>query len=260
MNLRNAWAIAGIGASAAVFAGCASGGTGEVQLGISVSNAQTTEGLAATEAKAAAGLEVTRVRILVNVVKIGYAGGGKSRGHGPDDEASDSTASDPTALADGEASTGPVVVELTKDELTKGAERSFSLGELAAGTYGGAEIEIDQLDDGTDASAAELADFANENASVLIDGTFNGTAFHVAGHFLAEQGTDGEVTIDGAAPVTLDLSIDPTTWFLDDAGEVIDPTDAANHAAIALGICKALDTQPQLSDKAGPEAHCVESP
>lgn len=50
------------------------------------------------------------------------------------------------------------------------------------------------------------------------------------------------------------------SWFLDDAGEVLDPTDAANQTAIALGICKSLDTQPQLSDKAGPEPHCVESP
>lgn len=229
---------------------CGSGETGEVRLGVSVSPI-TQLGDPTTDPRAQAGLEITRVRVLVNVAKVGYHG--------------DST---------GEASVGPYVVELTGDEIVTGASRSFSLGELESGTYGGAEIEVDVLSADADTSSdASLADFASTKASVLIDGTYNGAAFQFAGHFLAEQGTDGDVTIDTTAGFDLPMTVDPQTWFLDASGVVLDPTAAENHQAIALAICKSLDTQPQLEEGTtdstaqhkgggkggGGPAHCVET-
>ena len=248
-NFKSLFVAATLGGLCAL-TGCGSSETGEVRLGVSV--APLTElGDPTTDPRVAAGLELSRVRVLVNVAKVGYAGGCDA------DAASDETA------------VGPFVVELTGDELAAGATRSFSLGELAAGTYGGAEIEIDVLADDADTSAdATLADFATTKASVLVDGTFNGAPFQFAGHFLAEQGTDGEVTIDTTAGFDLPMSVDPSTWFLDAAGAVLDPTDAAQHEAIAVAICKTLDTQPALGGGGGKggkggkggggHAHCVE--
>jgi hypothetical protein len=213
--------FAGAAIACASLAGCSTGETGQVKLGVNVSPL-TVAADEIPDPRIAAGLEITRVRVLVNVAKVGYAG-----------------------PSDGSASVGPYVVELTGDELTNGASRSFDLGSLDAGSYGGAEIEVDVLGADADTSDASLADFVSTKASVLIDGTYQGNAFEFAGHFLAEQGTDGAVTIDAAAPFNLPMTVDPQTWFLDDAGAVVDPTDAANHAAIAGAICKSLDTQPQ---------------
>lgn len=224
----------------AALEGCSSD-AGEVRLGVSVAAIDTAVSAANDDARSAAGLEVTRVRILVNTAKVGYAG------HSDGDE---------TAV-------GPTVVELTGDEIKAGAQRSFSLGQLASGTYGGAEIEIDNLDADADTSDASLADFASSGASVIIDGTYNDAAFQFAGHFLAEQGTDGEVQIDTSTPFELAMTVDPSSWFVDASGAVLDPTDTSQHDAISLAICKSLDTQPQQSGGrgkgGGPKAHCVES-
>jgi hypothetical protein len=155
-------------------AGCSATDTGQVKLGVSVAALQSST--IASDATVAAGLSVTRVRILVNVAKVGYTANPGGSGDSAD--------------------AGPFVVELTGDEITSGAQRQFDLGELASGTYGGAEIEIDRPGSGETSSDPSFADFQAADASVLIDGTYQGTAFTFAGHFLAEQGTDGEVTID----------------------------------------------------------------
>lgn len=249
-NFKTLFVAATLGGLCAL-AGCGSSETGEVRLGVSV--APLTElGDPTTDPRVAAGLELSRVRVLVNVAKVGYTGGRCN------------------SDADGdETAVGPFVVELTGEELAAGATRSFSLGEIEAGTYGGAEIEIDVLADDADTSAdPALADFATSKASVLVDGTWNGAPFQFAGHFLAEQGTDGEVTIDTTAGFDLPMSVDPSTWFVDSAGVVLDPTDATKHEAIAVAICKTLDTQVQGEGGGGKggkhggggggRAHCVE--
>lgn len=237
-------------------AGCSSG---EVKIGVDVApiKAATITDSAGTEngtssgTSAESGLELTRVRLLVAHAKIGYTGG------------------------DAEADVGPIVVDLTAEEIANGAHREFSLGTLATGTYGGAEIEIEPLDADADTSDADFTDFKRTGASLLVDGTYQGNSFQFAGHFLAEQGTDGEVTVDAREPVALAMSVDPSTWFLDSAGAPLDPADTAQHDALAVAICKTLDTQPQQATPTGTKPahegkhgggrggghgeHCVES-
>jgi len=217
-------------ASLASFTGCAtgSGESGEVKLGVDVAAIQTavSNSVTGTSGAAAAGLALTRVRLLVNHAKIGYI--------------------HEQATGDS-ADIGPIVVDLTADEIAGGAHRDFSLGTLPSGTYGGAEIEIEPLDTGADTSDAALADFASSGASLLVEGTYQGTAFQFAGHFLAEQGTDGDVTVSATTPVSLAMSVVPSTWFVDGTGAAVDPGAAANHASLALAVCKTLDTQPQTT-------------
>jgi hypothetical protein len=209
--------------------GCSTGPAGEVKLGVDVAAIRT----ATTDTAAMAGLEVTRVRVLVAHAKVGYIGE-KSTG--------------------ASAEVGPFVVDLTKDEIANGAHRDFSLGTLASGTYGGAEIEIEPLDAQDDQTDPAVADFVAAGASLLVDGTYQGKAFNFAGHFLAEQGTDGDVTVDAATPVSLAMTVDPSKWFLDAAGAAVDPGDAAQHTTLAAAVCTSLDTQPQLAPAAAPTA------
>ena len=208
-------------------AGCSAGTTGEVKLGVDVAplSAALTS---STSADGSSDLVLSRVRVLVAHAKVGYTGGQQS---------SDGPA----------AEKGPYVIELTADEIKNGAHRDFSLGSLPTGTYGGAEIEIQPLDDSADTSDASLADFVSSGASVLVEGTYQGNAFSFAGHFLAEQGTDGDVTIDAATPVSLAMTVDTSAWFTDSEGALVDPSDTAQHDAIAVAICETLDTEPQAS-------------
>lgn len=239
-------------------AGCSSaanGPAGEVKLGVDVAP-MVVAGTTTTDTTTGTGIELSRVRVLMAVAKIGYIG---DQSTGPS------------------AEIGPIVVELTADEIKNGAHREYSLGTLPGGTYGGAEIEINPLAAGTTSDDAALTDFLAQGASLLIDGTYNGAAFTFAGHFAAEQGTDGDVTVDAAAPLSLALTVDPSTWFLDAAGAVIDPTNTANQSTLAVAICQTLDTQDDSSTSAanpgastqghggkggpgggGPRAHCVE--
>lgn len=205
---------------------------GAVTGAVDSAGASTETGAAASAA--AGDLVIERVRLLVAHAKVGYTGGGSDG-------------------ADAEA--GPFVIELSKDEIANGAHREFSLGQLEAGTYGGAEIEIMPPDGQGTSSDASYAEFVGRAASVLIDGTYKGQPFDFAGHFLAEQGTDGEVTIDPSTPVSLAMSVDPSTWFKDASGALVDPTDAALHDATAVAICKTLDTQPQGAGPAKQAAH-----
>ena len=117
-----------------------------------------------------------------------------------------------------------------------------------------------------DLSDASFDDFRTSQASVIVEGTYQSAGFAFAGHFLAEQGTDGEVTVDETAPLTLALTVDPSTWFLDSSGAALDPTNQALHNSLAVAICNTLDTEPALNAPddhkgdggGGGPAHCVE--
>jgi hypothetical protein len=205
-------------------------GTGDVKLGVDVAAIQGAVANAVTGGSNDGSLAITRVRVLVAHAKVGYI---HEQATGP------------------AAEIGPIVVELTADEIASGAHRDFDLGKLPTGTYGGAEIEIEPLDATADTSDPALADFVSSKASVLVEGTYQGNAFSFAGHFLAEQGTDGDVTVDAATPVSLALTVDPSKWFLDANGAAVDPSDATQHDTLAVAMCKTLDTQPQTGPAGG---------
>lgn len=209
--------------------GCSNGSQGEVKLGVDVAPIQVAATQTASDGTSS-DLVLRRVRVLVATAKVGYHN------------------DQPTGPS---AEVGPFVIDLTADEIANGAHRDISLGTLETGTYGGAEIEIEPLDAEDSASGDELADFLASGASVLVDGTYKGAGFQFAGHFLAEQGTDGDVEIDAAIPVTLALTVDASEWFKDGAGAIVDPSDSAQHDALAVAICETLDTQVQSEGPAG---------
>ena len=98
----------------AALVGCNSSGSGDVKLGVDVSALTATVANAVTNNAAAdSSLVVTRIRLLVAHAKVGYTGANKGGA---------------------QAEIGPVVVELTADEIASGAHRDFDLGSLPSGT------------------------------------------------------------------------------------------------------------------------------
>ena len=194
-----------------------------------------------------------RVRLLVNKAKV----------HGGSRE--------------GGVESGPFVIDLSASEIARGAHRDFSLGSLAVGTYQDAEIEIEPLNtndkDSGSSTGAEFTDFRAAGASILVDGTFKGKTFQFAGHFKAEQGKEAAFTVAAGTALSIPMTVSPASWFIDASGNDLDPTDAAQHSAIAVAICHKLDTEADSAAATGlapsggghdgpggqgPRAHCVE--
>jgi hypothetical protein len=222
--------------------------TGEVKIGLDVTG---TDAAAVTRGRSISGqpvlgsdLALSRVRLLVSEVELhsadasgGSMKGGMCKGGGGSHD---------------KAEAGPFVVELAAAEVMKGAHRDFSLGNVKSGTYGKSEIEIEPLDaDDVSEAGPDAADFIAEGASLLIDGTYKGKAFHFAGHFTAENEQTGSFTVGSGASPSIPLTIDPRAWFVDASGAALDPTDPAQHSAIAVGICKTFDHRADASAAMG---------
>lgn len=162
---------------------------------------------------------------------------------------------------------GPFIVSLTAADLAAGTvSQPVLLADVPAGTYRGAELEIEPLG-AEDASArpppndgrggmmgppppprtvdlaslgAEFDDFKTSGASIIIEGTRAGVPFTYSAAITAEQETSGPITVSGGAEVSLGLVIDASTWFTSASGAELDPSDAANHDAIANAIKASL--------------------
>jgi hypothetical protein len=216
-------------------AGCKSS---QVSLGVDVpaSGSQALETATKLPTHSSA-IVVNRIRLLVNEAKLQ---GGTSHEHN---------------------ASGPYIIDLSADEIKNGAHRDFSVTASATATYGDAEIEIEPLDlneTGGDASAAEFDDFRSSGASVIVDGTFKGAAFTFTGHFKAEQGKEGTFDVASGAPISIAMAIDPATWFVAADGTDLDPTDATQHSAVAVALCKLIDTEVEASGPGAGQPHCVE--
>jgi hypothetical protein len=83
---------------------------------------------------------------------------------------------------------------------------------------------------------------------VLIDGLYLGNPFTFTGRWLAAQGTAGEVEIDEATPLELEMTIDTSLWFKDAESVTLDPTNVEQHDAMSVAICETLNTPPQLTE------------
>ena len=99
---------------------------------------------------------------------------------------------------------------------------------------------------------AGAADLVAKNASILVDGTFNGTAFQFATSLEAEQELEGKFVIDSTSQ-NITLNFDPSQWFVSGT-TVLDPSDAANKLAIEANIKSSLAAF-QDDDESGHENH-----
>lgn len=213
----------------ALLTGCSSGNVG-LNLKIASSSTQSQALQSAETATGTSvlpsGVAVDRARLLLNEVEM----------HQGDHQVA------------GRATRGPYILTLTGADLVSAQTVSVADVTVPAATYTDLELELEPYDTsespvatGSSATAAELADFTAAGASAIVEGTYNGTAFTIVSKLEADRVTQGSFVVADGTPIDVAITIDPSTWFVDDAGVVLDPTVAANNDAIAMKLCLSLD-------------------
>jgi len=137
-----------------------------------------------------------------------------------------------------EVESGPVLLDLPLDASTK----TNITASVPPGTYRGLELRIGPVSSGNRRSVEFLVahpDF--KNASVRVEGTYNGKAF------VFMSPVDARIETLFSAPITVDASnpnvtvaIDLTNWFSDGAGGTLDPSNSANASRISANIASSF--------------------
>jgi hypothetical protein len=183
---------------------------------------------ASTTTPSATGVSLTRIRVALRDLEL-RTRDGKNRA---------------------EIALGPVVVDLGAADLSAAGIEKVLDSTVPAGTYDKIKLKIHRLQSADDVAGAD--DLVKAGASILIDGTFNGTAFQFATALEAEQELEGKFVIDGQSQ-NITINFDPSAWFTS-ATAVLDPSDAANKLAIEANIRSSLNAF-QDDDAVGHENH-----
>src|SRR5207248_10527418 len=128
-----------------------------------------------------------------------------------------------------EVEVGPTLLDVPVD----GGTKTNITATVRAGTFGALELRIEPVgNSGNRNSVAFLVSHPEfKNASVRVEGTFNGKAF------IFTSAIDTRIESQFASPITVDASspnitvaIDLTNWFSDGSGGTLDPSNSANAA------------------------------
>jgi hypothetical protein len=209
----------------ALVAAC-SGGSRSSSLSLSARAGAVSTAATTATAPAATGVSVTRIRVALRDIELRSRDGSKRA----------------------EITLAPVVIDL--NDLTSAGVQKVLDSTVPAGTYDKIKFEIHRPLASDKVAGAD--DLVKAGASILIDGTFNGTPFQFATALEAEQELEGKFVID-ATSQNITLNFDPSKWFLSGT-TVLDPTAAANQLAIEENIRASLAAF-QDDDESGHENH-----
>jgi hypothetical protein len=212
-------------ASVLALAACGGSGTANVALsaraGTAASTAATAAGQQAQPLDLGNGIIVTHLRVVLSEVKLE---GTASTDAGTGEEI--------------EFKTAPVLLDLAGASLDNGTTQQISLSNVKSGTYREIKFKIhkpSQSDSGVSADAA-LATMAGLNASIIVEGTIDGSANQVLFTSAVEAQQQGEGTFNFAeGDHALTLNLDATTWF-GTASSRLDPRVGGNRSAIENNI------------------------
>lgn len=228
-----------IGAVMAAALGLALACSGSSKGGLSVSaRSAVTAGAASTSGlDLGNGIVVQRVRLVVRHVEVEGAethGKGTCSGQdGMDDHEEDSADN-----CQDELKFGPFLVDLSGTALGGGVHHQFDVG-IPEGTYEEIDVEIGPIPASRAGSDAGLKAMADLQASLAVDGTVDGQAFHFTAPLEVEQEREGSVPV-GASGADITLDFDPTGWFGGTGSARLDPTVTANAAAIVANVRASL--------------------
>jgi hypothetical protein len=218
-------------ALAALAAGC--GSDDRTRLALSAKPASSS-GAALT---VATGFDVTRVRIVVDKVKLERF-----------------TAAAPGSVTVDEVWGRPFLVDLGFPAPTVDpAVPPIPVVEFdaPAGTFDELKLRIHKINPGEasfffpqDFADLSLGTGAGNNASIRIDGTTGPVGQEVPWAFLAffeeEIGFDGPFVVEDEELGNVTLSVDPAAWFAGPGGAFLDPRDEANRLTIEQNIKASL--------------------
>ena len=175
----------------------------------------STRAAAVTAAPAGAAITLDRAQIEVERVRLTPAAA-TSQASGTSGE---------TETED-EVGAGPFHLDLTGAELSGEVSHAFDIN-AAPGDYTRVKVRVHP-------------DASNQK-SIVIDGTFNGTAFTFASSLDEDQERQGTFTIDPAGTANITLSFDTSRWFSDGQGGALDPSNAGNQSKIEDNIKASLE-------------------
>jgi hypothetical protein len=155
---------------------------------------------------------------------MGNMGGGSSYGQGA------SGASD--------VASGPYVLTLNG----AGSGTGVDISDLPVATYTSLTLSVAPPATGASRSTA-LADFASSGSSVIVQGTWNGTAYTLSLPVSAVRTITGRVAVSVGTEVALNVSVDTSGWFTAADGTSLDPTVSANQSAIAANVAASLEKE-----------------
>lgn len=135
---------------------------------------------------------------------------------------------------DDEVKVGPFLVDLKGDALASKTLSNVFDGQVPAGTYREIKIVI-----APDTSVA--ADGSSVTIAGTLDaGTANAKDFTFTSRLHAAQKIETDVTVSASGTQNVTLTIDPSGWFKDSAGNRLDPTDASNQSRIEGNIKRSI--------------------
>lgn len=191
------------------------------------------------------GISVSEVQLVVKRITLHLPESGSSADGGSDGSSSHSlTAAGSSADQSGgsqeaeietesesdEVKIGPFLVDLKGDALTGTTlSKVFDAADVPTGTF--REIKI---------IVAPDASVAPDGSSVTITGASGTKSFTFKSSLHAAQKVESPVTIGAGSTQNVTLSIDPSGWFKDSAGNLLDPTDPANQSQIEDNVRKSI--------------------
>jgi hypothetical protein len=208
-------------------AACGGSGTAKVTLsgrtGTAASTAATAAGQQSQPLDLGNGIVINRLRVVLSEVKL-----------------EGTASSDAGTGEEVEFKSAPMLLDLQGAALDNGTTQQITVSDVKPGTYRELKFKIhkpSQSDTGV-ASDAGLAAMANQNVSIIVDGTIdtgtnNGFTFMSAVD--AQQQAEGTFDLtEGDHAMTLNL--DPTTWFGPAGSSRLDPRVGNNRSQIENNI------------------------
>lgn len=217
--------------SAALVALALAGCSGGTQVSLSAAGRSGGAALRSTPAgeavTAGPGVDVTRVRFVVDRIRLSPI---SSSGSG--------------VSGDRNVAAGPYLVDLTAAQLASGIRQVFDVA-APAGDYDRLKIRIHALSDGERTGA--LADFPS-GQSIEVTGTVSGAPFTFTSNLDEEQeyqassgGSAPLLSVKDGATANVTLSIDPSGWFTAQGGGLLDPRDAGAKSQIVSNVKASID-------------------
>jgi hypothetical protein len=242
--------LAGISALGASLAACAADSTGpnssagSVSLSFSATGASSTSSTlsAGTVSNALAGgstvdaLVITKAQLVLARLELQRAGATCTS----ETEAGDDNPTSTESCA--ELELAPTVIDLP----VNGSVVSALSVAVPAGSYSALEAKIRPVEARRRGASAFLAAHPElANASVRVEGTFNGTAFTYTGSPRAELESlfDPPLVAD-ASGINVTVKVDLTNWFKTSSGALVDPATAnaggSNAALVSANISRSF--------------------
>ncbi|RKH14545.1 DUF4382 domain-containing protein [Corallococcus sp. CA053C] len=227
----------GLFASIMLLSACGNGTTSvglSTRLGSAVSGAGLTR-QAEQRLTVSNGITVERVRLSVRELEL------KREGH-HDDDATNDDAGTSTDDDNGEFKqrTGAFLIDLTGTALEGQVVRLRDVS-VEAGTYDEIEFDIGKVSVTEAGDNAALKELAEKEASIIVDGHIDGTAFQFVSSVRVEQEREASFTVTDGDDQNVTINIDPSSWFTGEGGKRLDPRESSARSEIENNLHRSID-------------------